>query len=249
MKNKIKSITLDFFTLDFSFKANSNKTLKIFPQFLEKITKNKKKKERKRKRKRKKPLPMGRHSSPPRLDGNANENGKNNTINNNSDNISDQGFYSIRDRFPLKRNPGHTRDRTKQYSLLDRPLARTRPRFNRKGFLLFPFRGIYLFYFLIFFSVFAFAVASVVMQSSITAMLFRQGRERAWRRSVREGMMFGISLKFMPAGISRRLAEGGGLDRVRSTDRIGVRGPRLALVSDFFLLFPFFLIIGLINVN
>ncbi|XVF75659.1 hypothetical protein PTKIN_Ptkin13bG0204600 [Pterospermum kingtungense] len=173
---------------------------------------------------------MGRNSSPPRLDGNANENGKNNTINNTSDNNSDQGSYSIRDRFPLKRNPGHTRDRTKHSSLLDRPLVRTRPRFNRKGLLPFPFRGIYLFYFLIFFSVFAFAVASVVMQSSITAMLFRQGGERGWRRSVREGLMFGSSLKFIPVGISRLLAEGGGLDRMRSTDRIGVRGPRLALI-------------------
>ena len=57
---------------------------------------------------------MGRKLSPPRLD----DNGKNNTINNSSDNNSytnDQGFYSIRDRFPLKRNPGPTRDRTKQF--------------------------------------------------------------------------------------------------------------------------------------
>ncbi|XWS66256.1 hypothetical protein CRYUN_Cryun05aG0184000 [Craigia yunnanensis] len=168
---------------------------------------------------------MGRNLSPPRLDGNGNENGKNKTINNNN-----QGFYSIRDRFPLKRNPGHSSDRTKQYSLIDRPLVRSHPRFNRKGLLLIPFRGIYLFYFLIFFSVFAFAVASMVMQSSITAMLFRQGGERGWRRFVREGMRFGSSLKFMPVGILRRLTEGGGLDRMRSTDRIGVRGPRLALI-------------------
>ncbi|MBA0624407.1 hypothetical protein Godav_009771, partial [Gossypium davidsonii] len=176
---------------------------------------------------------MGRSSSPPGLDGDGNENGKNNAINNNSDtnnNNNDQGFYSIRDRFPFKRNPGHSRDRIKQYSLLERPLVRNRARFNRKGLLHFPFRGIYLFYFLIFFSVFAFAVASMVMQSSITAMLFRQGGERSWRRSIREGLRFGSSLKFMPAGISRLLAEGGGLDPMRSTDRIGLRGPRLALV-------------------
>ncbi|MBA0721355.1 hypothetical protein Golax_008905, partial [Gossypium laxum] len=176
---------------------------------------------------------MGRSSSPPGLDGDGNENGKNNAINNNSDtnnNNNDQGFYSIRDRFPFKRNPGHSRDRIKQYSLLERPLVRNRARFNRKGLLHFPFRGIYLFYFLIFFSVFAFAVASMVMQSSITAMLFRQGGERSWRRSIREGLRFGSSLKFMPAGISRLLAEGGGLDPMRSTDRIGFRGPRLALV-------------------
>ncbi|XP_039042024.1 uncharacterized protein LOC120180798 [Hibiscus syriacus] len=176
---------------------------------------------------------MGRDSSPPRLDDNANENGKNNAINNNSDsnhNNNDQGIYSIRDRFPLKRNPGQSRDRTKQYSLLERPLVRNRARFNRKGLLHFPFRGIYLFYFLIFFSVFAFAVASMVMQSSITVMLFRQGGERSWRRSIREGLRFGSSLKFMPAGISRLLAEGGGLDPIRSTDRIGIRGPRLAVI-------------------
>ncbi|MBA0808867.1 hypothetical protein Gohar_024571, partial [Gossypium harknessii] len=176
---------------------------------------------------------MGRSSSPPGLDGDGSENGKNNAINNNSDtnnNNNDQGFYSIRDRFPFKRNPGHSRDRIKQYSLLERPLVRNRARFNRKGLLHFPFRGIYLFYFLIFFSVFAFAVASMVMQSSITAMLFRQGGERSWRRSIREGLRFGSSLKFMPARISRLLAEGGGLDPMRSTNRIGFRGPRLALV-------------------
>lgn len=188
---------------------------------------------------------MGRSSSPSILDGNDNENVKNNT----SDNSNDQGLYSIRDRHPLKRNQGHARDRTKQSSLLERPLVRSRPRFNRKGLLVFPFRGIYLFYFVIFFSVFAFAVASMVMQSSITAMVFRQGGERrGWRRSVREGMRFGSSLKFMPVGISRRLTESGGLDRMRSTDRIGIRGPRLALVSDFFF-FSFHLIIGLINVK
>ncbi|KAH1064563.1 hypothetical protein J1N35_029550 [Gossypium stocksii] len=176
---------------------------------------------------------MGRSSSPPGLDGDGNENGKNNAINNNSDtnnSNNDQGFYSIRDRFPFKRNPGHSRDRIKQYSLLERPLVRNRARFNRKGLLHFPFRGIYLFYFLIFFSVFAFSVASMVMQSSITAMLFRQGGERSWRRSIRESLRFGSSLKFMPAGISRLLAEGGGLDPMRSTDRIGFRGPRLALI-------------------
>lgn len=214
-----------------------------FRHFLEKITK--KKKERKEK---KEPLTMGRSSSPPGLDGDGNENGKNNAINNNNDTTTtnnDQGFYSIRDRFPFKRNPGHSRDRTKQYSLLERPLVRNRARFNRKGLLHLPFRGIYLFYFLIFFSVFAFAVASMVMQSSITAMLFRQGGERSWRRSIREGLRFGSSLKFMPAGISRLLAEGGGLDPMRSTDRIGFRGPRLALVSHTF--FIFLLTIGLIN--
>ncbi|KAL4367793.1 hypothetical protein GQ457_05G009590 [Hibiscus cannabinus] len=164
---------------------------------------------------------MGRSSSPPRQE----DNSKNNTINNN-----DQGLYSIRDRFILKRNSGHTRGRTKQSSLLDRHLVRSRHRFNRKGLLLCPFRGIYLFYFVVIFSVSAFAVASMVMQGSITRMVFRQGGERGWRRSTREGMRFGGSLKFSPVGISRRLAQGGGLDRVRSTDRIGIRGPRLALI-------------------
>ncbi|KAK8653419.1 hypothetical protein V6N13_127421 [Hibiscus sabdariffa] len=164
---------------------------------------------------------MGRNSSPPRQE----DNSKNNTINNN-----DQGLYSIRDRFILKRNSGHTWGRTKQSSLLDRHLVRSRHRFNRKGLLLCPFRGIYLFYFVVIFSVSAFAVASMVMQGSITRMVFRQGGERGWRRSTREGIRFGGSLKFSPVGISRRLAQGGGLDRVRSTDRIGIRGPRLALI-------------------
>lgn len=87
-----------------------------------------------------------------------------------------------------------------------------------------------MFYFIIFFAVFAFAMASMVLESSITEMVFRPGYERVVRRSVRQGLKFGSTLRFVPGGVSRQLAERDGLDRERSAARKGVRGPRLALI-------------------
>lgn len=146
---------------------------------------------------------------------------------------NDIGFHSIRDRFPFKRTPAHYRDRSRA-SISDRQLPRTtrsypHTRVNRKGLLwLFPFRGKSGFYVMIFFAVMLFASASMVLQSSITSV-FRQGNERV--RHFRKGLKFGSTLKFVPGRVSRSFVLRDGLDRVRSQPRIGVRGPRLALVS------------------
>jgi hypothetical protein len=156
---------------------------------------------------------------------------------------SDVGFSSIRGRFPFKRNPNHIRDRQKSFS--DRQLPRStnttrshlHNRFTRKGLLsLFPFfKGKSGFYALIFAVVFLFALASMVMQSSITSV-FRQHNER--NRDLRDDLKFGSSLKFVPGKVSQRFLSGDGLDRLRSQPRIGVRAPRIALVSSVnFLLF------------
>lgn len=144
-------------------------------------------------------------------------------------------FHSIRGRFPFKRNsnpspePDHSsRDRAKSLPS-DRQLFRAsrahHSRFNRKGlFWLFPFRGKSLLYLAILLAVFVFAMASMVLQSSITSV-FKQGSDRG--RLLRDGLKFGSTLKFVP---SRQFVEGVGLDRARSERRIGVRPPRLALV-------------------
>lgn len=87
-----------------------------------------------------------------------------------------------------------------------------------------------MFYFIIFFAVFAFAMASMVLESSITEMVFRPGYERIVRRSVRQGLKFGSALRFVPGGVSRQLADRDGLDRERTAVRKGIRGPRLALI-------------------
>lgn len=75
---------------------------------------------------------------------------------------------------------------------------------------------------------FVFALASMVLQSSIASMVFRMGSgSESKGRSVREGLKFGSSLQFVPRiNVS--------LDRARSEHRLGVRPPRLALVSSIF---------------
>ncbi|KAJ7970514.1 Glycosyl transferase, family 1 [Quillaja saponaria] len=142
---------------------------------------------------------------------------------------SDVGFNSIRDRFPFKRNSAHHRDRARASS--DRTLLhrnRSHYRFNRRGIVsLFPFKGKYGFYVMIIFLVFLFAMASMVLQSSITSV-FRQGSERG--RLHRPGLKFGSTLKFVPGRNSQRFLLGNGLDQMRSQPRIGVRAPRLALI-------------------
>ncbi|XP_054779511.1 uncharacterized protein LOC129287341 isoform X2 [Prosopis cineraria] len=144
---------------------------------------------------------------------------------------NDTGFHSIRDRFPFKRNPTHFRDRPRASS--DRQLPRTtrshlNTRFNRKGLLwLFPFKGKSGFYAMIIFVLFLFALASMVLQSSIMSVL-RQASDRG--RLSRPNMTFGTTLKFVPGRVSRRFMLGDGLDRERLQPRIGVRAARLALI-------------------
>lgn len=75
---------------------------------------------------------------------------------------------------------------------------------------------------MVFLAVFAFAMASMVLQSSIASVF---GSETG--RPVREAMKLGTRLRFVP----RRVVLGDGLDRLRSHPRIGVRPPRIGLVS------------------
>ncbi|KAL5569492.1 hypothetical protein UlMin_026067 [Ulmus minor] len=163
---------------------------------------------------------MGRNSSSPdSFDGNGSAGGAN-----------DPGFHSIRDRFPFKRNPNPSIQRDKVKAFSDRPFRGRshHGRFHRKGLLWsFPFRGKSVLYLVIIFVVFLFAMASMVMQSSITSV-FRQGSDRG--RLLRDGLKFGSTLRFVPGRIARRFAEGNGLDRVRNRTRFAVRAPRLALI-------------------
>lgn len=182
---------------------------------------------------------MGRNSPPREIDGSGQPNGVPNSTGSNtsSGNSSGLGFGSIRDRLRFKRGTGLGRDRVKR-SILDRPSVRGRQRFNRKGFCsLLPFRGVHLFYFGIIFSVFAFAMVSMVLQSSIP---FRQGGLRTGRKSVKEWLHFGSTLRFVPQGMLRRLEQRDESNSSSSTVRVGFRGPRLALVSDFYLTSFFF---------
>ncbi|GAB4836335.1 hypothetical protein Ancab_001250 [Ancistrocladus abbreviatus] len=94
----------------------------------------------------------------------------------------------------------------------------------------FQFRGRSMIYFLILLAVFGFALATMVLQSSVTSMVFRQGNEggggrRGW---ISEGLKFGSSLKFVAS--RRFFDEEGRLDRLRKVARVAVRPPRLALV-------------------
>ncbi|KAK4766182.1 hypothetical protein SAY87_007824 [Trapa incisa] len=150
------------------------------------------------------------------------------------DNPSSGTYGLIRDRFPVKRNPGHYHDADhfRDYQGRSSRGRSGKSRFNRKGLLcLFPrlpgpFRGRSLFYGAILFAVFVFALASMVLQSSITSVFGRQGSERG--RMLKEGLKFGSTLRF--ATPLQQLLEGGGLDRARLERRIGVRPPRIALI-------------------
>ncbi|KAK7343931.1 hypothetical protein VNO77_13063 [Canavalia gladiata] len=147
---------------------------------------------------------------------------------------NDIGFHSIRDRFPFKRNPSHHRHRPsfdRQFPRSSNSNSRSHihNRFTRKGLLwLFPFfKAKSGFYAMLIAVVFLFALASMVMQSSI-ASVFRQRPERG--RYLRDGLKFGTTLKFVPGRFSHRFLSGDGLDRVRSQPSIGVRAPRIALI-------------------
>lgn len=148
------------------------------------------------------------------------------------DSPSSAAYGSIRDRFLVKRNPNHHHDDDyfRDHHGRSGRGRSCKSRFNRKGlFWLFPFRGKSLFYAAILFAVFSFALASMVLQSSITSVFGRQGSERG--RMLKEGLKFGSTLRF--ATPLQQLVEGGRLDRMRLERRIGVRPSRIALVSLF----------------
>ncbi|KAK0592582.1 hypothetical protein LWI29_021689 [Acer saccharum] len=169
---------------------------------------------------------MGRSGSS--LDSSDEENGTPPSTNN------DIGFHSIRDRrLPLKRynpNPIPKKSQNKPPSN-DRHLVRkhaTINRFNRKGLMsLFRFKGAYLLYFIVFFAVFVFAMASMVMQNSIASVF---GSDR---RMVRERLMYGSTLSFVQSQVI-----GDGLDSERSKPRIGLRPPRIGLIIGNMMLDP-----------
>lgn len=132
------------------------------------------------------------------------------------------GLHSIRDRFPLKRNPVYNRDRAKVGSdRLGLLRSRSHPtRFNRKGLPWLKAKSAFCF---IMVAAVIFFVVAVFLPSSIPPV-FRQGSERV--RLIKEGLRFGSTLKFLPPRVSRS----DGLDSLRSEPRIGVRSPRLALI-------------------
>lgn len=143
----------------------------------------------------------------------------------------------VRDRLRLKPITSERRDRS--HSGSDRSSLRsTRPHnhigrsVNRKGGVLawLKPRGNWLLYVLVAFTVCAFVMSSMLLQSSITW----QGNAKGGRQG-RSRIGFGSRLRYVPGGIARELIEGEGLDSLRSAVRIGVRPPRLALVSFFFL--------------
>ncbi|CAL0316803.1 unnamed protein product [Lupinus luteus] len=160
---------------------------------------------------------------------------------------NDVGFHSTRGRFPFKRNPNHHRHR----SFSDRQLPRTNTttstnttrshlhnRFTRKGLLwFFPFfffKGKFRFYVIIITVLFLFALASMVMQSSIASVWQRNDHGRDLRKELK----FGNTLKFVPGTVSKRFLSGYGLDEVRSQPRIGVRAPRIALILGHMKIVP-----------
>lgn len=75
---------------------------------------------------------------------------------------------------------------------------------------------------MIFLALFAFVMTSIVLQSSIASMF---EIETEW--PVREVMRLGTRLRFVP----RRIVLGNDLDRFRFQLRVGVRLPRIGLVS------------------
>ncbi|KAJ0103599.1 hypothetical protein Patl1_05986 [Pistacia atlantica] len=160
---------------------------------------------------------MGRTSIPPDSDD------ENASTNNTTTSLL--SFHSIRERLRFKRNPNHSQAKSQVKPALHRYFRRNRHTngtaavsnpLNRKGlFSLFPF------YFMAFLVVFGFAMASMVLQSSIASVF---GSETGL--PVREAMKLGTRLRFAP----RRVVLGDGLDRLRSQPRIGVRPPRIGLI-------------------
>lgn len=159
--------------------------------------------------------------------------GQNSPSTNDGDNSNDgTGLNPIRGRFPSKRNPKPapiplSKSSAAVISLPDRPRRSHvggRPFVPRK---LCSVRGTSLFYLCILIAVFAFALASMVLQSSIASMVFRQGGGERIGRTVREGLKFGSSLKFISSRIDRSFE----IERARHKPRVGVRPPRLAVVS------------------
>lgn len=139
------------------------------------------------------------------------------------------GLYPIRDRFRFKRNPKPTSIPVSKTSAAASLSDRRRSHVHGGGSVftrkLFSVRGKTLCYLCILIVVFAFALVSVVLQSSIASMVFRQGGDGVGR-TVREGLKFGSSLKF----VSSRIERGFEIELARNKPRVGIRSPRLAII-------------------
>ncbi|XP_074366325.1 uncharacterized protein LOC141707188 isoform X1 [Apium graveolens] len=136
------------------------------------------------------------------------------------------GFRSIRDRFKRSSTDRGVSDR-KTTSLPDRQWRRSQNRSMLRKCLLFPLKCRSLLYCCVLFAVFAFAMASMVLQTSIMSV-FRQGNERG--KAVRTGLKFGSSLEFVPWRTEKRIELGGGIEWLRKQPRVVVRPPKLAII-------------------
>nr|XP_043613624.1 uncharacterized protein LOC122585562 [Erigeron canadensis] len=136
------------------------------------------------------------------------------------------GFYPIRDRSRFKRNPNSISipvSKTSSTSILsDRRRYHGRSVGNRKWLSV---RGTSACYLCLLIAVFAFALGVMVLQSYIVFWEGSGGSGGGRRigRTVRDGLKFGSSLRFVSRGFE--------VDRVaKDKPRVGVRSPRLAII-------------------
>lgn len=132
------------------------------------------------------------------------------------------GLRSIRGRFIFKRNQQPQSQQNKdQNKNADRQWRNNRSQQGRVR------RASPYVYVLIIIVVFIYALASLLLQSSITSVFIQSES----RKSIRHGLKFGSSLKFVPYGLLQRFSQRRGLDQLRTEARLANRAPRLALVS------------------
>ncbi|KAL6573454.1 hypothetical protein OROHE_001913 [Orobanche hederae] len=152
-----------------------------------------------------------------------------------ADDATAPASHSIRDRFAFKRNSSYNAtaaafSRSSKAASSSHKPSRSHHHHHKRKLSWSPFRGKSWFYLCIFSVIFTFALASMVLQSSITSVI-RQGvggDRMRWRWSLNEDFKLGTSLEFVP---SRRLQlNGSRLDGLRSQPRIGVRPPRIGLI-------------------
>ncbi|KAK6137872.1 hypothetical protein DH2020_028380 [Rehmannia glutinosa] len=149
------------------------------------------------------------------------------------DDAAAPAFHSIRDRFAFKRNNSYSATAAFSRSSKATPSSHKTSRshhHHKRKLSWSPFRGKSWFYLCIFAVIFTFALASMVLQSSITSVI-RQGvggDRMRWRWSLNEGLKLGSSLEFVP--VRRLELDGSRLDWLRSQPRIGVRPPRICLI-------------------
>lgn len=131
------------------------------------------------------------------------------------------GFRSIRGRFIFKRNQQPQSQQNKdQNKNADRQWRNNRSQQGRVR------RASPYVYVLIIIVVFIYALASLLLQSSITSVFIQSESGK----SIRHGLKFGSSLKFVPYGLLQRFSQRRGLDQLRTEARLANRAPRLALI-------------------